>query len=170
MSELAEQLQQRAFAEPGVVPVDSSGRELADWTVRVVATSIDVIVLTVVQGGLRGMHLGGVALFLFDWVIVASYLCVIAWKGVTLGNLLTKTKVVDASSGEVLSLRRAFLRSASLLGLLVTLVGAGIDVLFPLIDARRQTLHDKVGNALVVRTGRIFPVPPVTPVGENDGH
>jgi len=164
-----EQLQQRAFAEPGAIPTDPQGRELADWTVRVVATSVDVIVLSVAQGIFKNLHLGSTALFVIDWLMGIGYLTAGAWGGCTLGNLVTKTKVVDANSGEVLRLRHALLRTFALVGLLVTLIGAGVDVLLPLIDGRRQSLHDKAGSSLVIRTGRIFAVPGSSSLGEDHG-
>jgi uncharacterized RDD family membrane protein YckC len=166
---IVEQLQERALAEPAAIPTDPKGRELADWTVRVVATCIDVVLLTGLQALGKQAHLGSLTLFLADWIVALGYLCFIAWKGVTVGNLVTKTKVVDEDSGEVLSLGRAVLRAASILGLLITLIGAGIDVLFPLIDGRRQTLHDKAGSSLVIRTGRIFALPGGKSLGDDHG-
>lgn len=168
-SGFAEQLQQRALAEPGDIPTDVLGRELADWTVRVVVTSIDVLFLSLVQGVMRNLHLQSTPLFIFDWVLVISYLCVIAWRGTTIGNLVTRTKVVDVSTGEVLSLKHTLLRTLSLVGLLLTLIGAGIDVLVPLIDEKRQSLHDKVASSVVIRTGRIFPAATWSAGGTNNG-
>ena len=170
LNALFDQIQQQAMAEPGTAPRDNAGRELADWTVRVVATSVDVVVLTLVQSVAKAVHLGSLALFIFDWVLVFGYLCSIAWRGVTIGNLVTKTKVVDAASGQVLSLRRAALRTLSLLGLILTLIGAGIDALLPLVDVRRQSLHDKAASSLVVRTGRVFRAANWTEAGDLGGH
>ncbi len=168
-SAFAEQLQQRVLAEPGDIPTDVLGRELADWTVRVVATSIDVLFLCLVQGVMKNLHFDSTALFIFDWLLAISYLCVIAWRGTTIGNVATRTKVVDANTGAVLNLKRTLLRTLALVGLLLTLIGAGIDVLIPLIDEKRQSIHDKAASSVVIRTGRIFPAAKWSAEGTSHG-
>jgi uncharacterized RDD family membrane protein YckC len=147
------------MAESPSTPHDPAGRELADWTVRAVATSLDVVVLTVAQGVLRTVGFSPVGLFVCDWVLVFGYLSVGAWLGATLGNVATRTRVVDERGGGRLSFLHAARRTLCLLGLLVTLIGAVVDVMVPHLDSRRQTLHDKAGHSLVIRSGRFFRAP-----------
>ncbi len=162
------QLAKAAIAESAGPPVDPMGRELADWTVRVVATTIDFLVVVAFQAILRGLAPRGAVQFVLDMAFALAYLTILGAGGKTLGGLVTKTSVVSASTGSQLGMRRAGLRSLALLGLAFTLIGAAVDVLLPLADPRRQCLHDKAAGSLVIRTGRIFPVASMTPPGPGD--
>ncbi|MEI6701119.1 MAG: RDD family protein [Actinomycetota bacterium] len=157
------QLAKAALAESAGPPLDAMGRELADWTVRVVATTIDFLVIVAFQALLRSLAPRGVVQFLLDIAFALAYLTLLGAGGKTLGGLLTKTAVVRASTGQPLGLNRAGLRSLALVGLAFTLIGAAVDVLLPLADPKRQCLHDKVAGSVVIRTGRIFPAATWTP-------
>jgi uncharacterized RDD family membrane protein YckC len=88
-------------------------------------------------------------------------LCVIAYgtilcggtKGQTLGMMVAKTRVVNASDGTTgigygKALGRALLEYVFALILLIPWV---IDMLWPLWDRMNQTLHDKAVSAVVVK-------------------
>ncbi len=151
------QLAKAAIAESAGPPVDARGRELADWTVRVVATTIDFLVLVAFQAVLRGLAPRGVVQFLLDIAFALAYLTMFGAGGKTLGGFLTKTAVVRSSTGQPLGIRRAGIRSLTLIGLAFSLIGAAVDVLLPLADPMRQCVHDKAAGSVVIRTGRIFP-------------
>ena len=72
--------------------------------------------------------------------------------GQTLGKKVLNIKVVDMSTGGTIDYGRAFLRW--LLPGAGTWVSCGllplIDGLWPLWDANRQALHDKIANTLVI--------------------
>ncbi len=76
----------------------------------------------------------------------------IGLRGQTLGMMAVRIKAVDATSGELIGVGRALGRDLvervlSFLFLLPLLV----DLLFPVWDSRRQTLHDKAVGSVVVR-------------------
>ena len=85
-------------------------------------------------------------------------------SGQTIGNRVVATQVRDALTGAAITRSQALRRWAaisayavlnvvlppSLEGIPVMLFLA--DCLFPLLDARKQTLHDKIAGTLVVRT------------------
>ncbi|HUY43073.1 MAG TPA: RDD family protein, partial [Acidimicrobiales bacterium] len=84
-------------------------------------------------------------------------------SGQTVGNRVAATKVIDALTGSRVSITQALKRwgfiavysSLEFTGtrgasVVVSLFGL-IDVLWPLFDQRKQTLHDKFAGTLVVR-------------------
>ena len=83
-------------------------------------------------------------------------------RGQTIGNRVAATRVRDAKSGQTITSQQALKRwglvaaysALSLLGpasggLFFTLIYL-IDCLWPLIDQRKQTLHDKFAGTIVV--------------------
>ena len=73
-------------------------------------------------------------------------------RGQTVGKMAMKIAVKDAETGGSIGYGRAFARwlIASILWGAFTLPGV-IDVLFPLWDPKRQTLHDKVVRSVVLQ-------------------
>lgn len=78
-------------------------------------------------------------------------------RGATLGKMVCRLRVVPTDQGQGgpgLDRRRAWVRPLVTQGLgLVPLLGL-VDLLFPLWDRRKQTLHDKVAGTQVVREQR----------------
>jgi len=76
----------------------------------------------------------------------------IGLRGQTLGMMAVRVRAVDAATGQLIGVPRAIGRDLfeRLLGFLFFFPLA-LDLLFPLWDRRRQTLHDKVTNTVVVR-------------------
>ena len=72
-------------------------------------------------------------------------------RGQTPGKMIMKIQVRDEATGGTVGYGKAFLRwlVAGLLGLLCG-IGSLIDGLFPLWDPKRQSLHDKAANTLVI--------------------
>jgi uncharacterized RDD family membrane protein YckC len=76
-----------------------------------------------------------------------------AARGQTPGKMLLRIRVV-AVDGQRLGYGRAFLRTATAVLLLNLLTVPGIvDMLWPLWDAQRQTLHDKAARSIVIPAG-----------------
>jgi uncharacterized RDD family membrane protein YckC len=76
-----------------------------------------------------------------------------AARGQTPGKMLLRIRVV-AVDGQRLGYGRAFLRTATAVLLLNLLTIPGIvDMLWPLWDAQRQTLHDKAARSIVIPAG-----------------
>jgi uncharacterized RDD family membrane protein YckC len=72
-------------------------------------------------------------------------------RGASVGQGIMKLKVVN-ERGEFLSMGAASLRLLAQVGLgFVPVVGSFLDLLWPLWDEKRQTLHDKAVNSLVIK-------------------
>lgn len=93
---------------------------------------------------------GGVLVPLLIEVLYAGFM--IGHRGQTLGMMAARTKAVDGTTGQLIGFWRAVGRDLfeRLLGFLLA-IPLIIDLLFPAWDPRRQTLHDKVTNTVVVR-------------------
>ncbi len=71
----------------------------------------------------------------------------ITFYGATAGKFITKTKVVDEDSGNLLPFGRAFLRAS------VRLIGEiffYFTFIFAFFDKKVQTLHDKISKCVVI--------------------
>jgi len=113
---------------------------------------------------LRGMHdtngtthhfrfaisTGGVLVLLVIGALYAGFM--IGLRGQTLGMMALRIKAVDATTGGLIGFPRALGRDLfeRLLGVLFV-IPLIVDLLFPVWDPRRQTLHDKVVNSVVIR-------------------
>jgi uncharacterized RDD family membrane protein YckC len=73
----------------------------------------------------------------------------IAQRGFSIGQCVVKVKVVDAY-GNLLTQGTAFVRLLARVGLGFVPFGSLLDMLWPLWDDRRQTLHDKAVGCYVV--------------------
>ena len=148
--------------------------DYATWSNRVVAYLIDsllvgaaMLLLYLVAGGLftgmaamAGGHSSSVAggmccllilIFPVATLLVGFYnrVYLVAQRGYSIGQGVMHLKVVDAAGG-LLTQSTAFIRLLAQAGLsMVPLVGI-LDLLWPLFDERRQTLHDKAVNCFVI--------------------
>jgi uncharacterized RDD family membrane protein YckC len=160
-------------------PVDSQGRVLAHWWKRVVATLIDSVILYIVNL-ILGAILGGVLDFTSEPTInpvtgeleggtgffaalilgnVILFLVGVAYyvffnggeKGQTPGKMAMKIQVRNEADGGPIGYGKAALRYivGAVLFILCFIPGV-VDVLFPLWDPKRQTIHDKAANTLVI--------------------
>jgi uncharacterized RDD family membrane protein YckC len=147
--------------------VDVPEQQLASWLRRGVALFLDaailglVIAVTMVAAGVPADELrerleGGetavfVALFLVPQAIYQT--AMIGSRNQTLGKMALGIAVVDADNRSRIGYARAFTRwlSTAALSALFT-IPTIVDHLWPLRDARNQTLHDKVARSVVVRT------------------
>ena len=155
-------------------PTDAQGRVLAEWWKRAVAALIDGVILSIpvfLLLSLFGLGIqksaetsdaqtvdgGAIAGFFITWLV---YMVVaIAYyvyfhgneRGQTPGKMVMNLQLRDEASGGPVGYGKAALRwlTAGALGLLCG-VGSLIDVLFPLWDPKRQTIHDKAANTLVI--------------------
>jgi len=164
-----------AYAPP---PVIAPGVEYAPWATRVAGFLIDYLLVLAAGGvlllvallafgslaglggamrsrGLSGFGGGGCccALLLLPLSSLAvglwnkAYL--VAQRGSSIGQGLMKIRVVNAQ-GQLLTMGEAVLRLLAHVALsFVPLLGL-VDLLWPLWDERRQTLHDKAVGSYVV--------------------
>ncbi|MFC7742993.1 RDD family protein [Nocardiopsis composta] len=72
-------------------------------------------------------------------------------SGRTLGKWVCRSRLVVQETCEPPSVGGAFVRELVLVALALTYIGLLIDLLWPLWDDRRQTVHDKAARTLVIR-------------------
>lgn len=93
------------------------------------------------------------AMFVYILIMLGIQALMLAKSGQSIGKKLTKIKIVDAETGEKVSLMRAFtLRSFIfiILNMLFMPIITIIDHIFALSE-KRQTLHDKLAKTKVVK-------------------
>jgi uncharacterized RDD family membrane protein YckC len=152
-------------------PAGPGGTQLASYGLRLAGWLIDAILLWVVlalvlwplhayrrihnTGNVHGMslHANGVGILIPAVVVIlyGMFLCG-SNRGQTLGMMIVKVRVVDANTGGPIGIGRALGRGAfEYLMAAIIFIPWVVDMLFPLWDQRRQTLHDKVTSSVVVR-------------------
>jgi uncharacterized RDD family membrane protein YckC len=149
-----------ASATPAVV--------LSGWWRRVGATLVDSVLLFlplyvafVLVGDVAGVAAGAIVSFALQGAYMVRLLA--SESGQTIGNRVVATRVRDALTGAPITRNQALKRWAVIsayaaLNIVLPPSLAEIpamlmllDCLFPLFDARKQTLHDKIAGTLVVR-------------------
>lgn len=157
-----------AAAGPPLPP----GATYAQWADRVVGYLIDMLlvgagmlVLYLVLGGLfammagLGSNLAGgmccmmILLFPVSSLLVGLFngVYLVAQRGSSIGQGVMNLKVVDIN-GNLLSTGTAFIRLIARVALgFLPMVGPLLDLLWPLWDDKRQTLHDKAVGSYVLK-------------------
>lgn len=164
---------------PGT-PGSAEGTPYATWPVRLGGYLIDAVIFLVIgvilflvfrhshaldvhlmsrKGG-RRRSVSAVPFLIAGalWVLYGTVL-IGGRRGQTVGMMVAGVRAVAAADRDALGYGRAFgravvegvLRLVNLLFFLLGLVWV-LDMLFPLWDRRRQTLHDKVVGSVVIRT------------------
>jgi uncharacterized RDD family membrane protein YckC len=142
--------------------------DYASWGNRALGYIIDSVLVGVVMGvlwlifagvlvGLAGHHAGGgvcclfIILFPLSTLLVGLYnrVYLVSQRGYSIGQGLVKVKVVDVN-GQLLTQGTAFLRLLVQAGMGFVPFLPVLDLLWPLWDERRQTLHDKAVNCYVI--------------------
>ena len=162
---------QPGYATPG--PPLPPGANYAQWADRVVGYLIDsllvgagMLVLYLVLGSLFAMIAGGlgsraagpmccmmIVLFPLASLLVGFYnrVYLVAQRGSSIGQGVMKLKVVDIH-GNLLTMGTALIRLVAQVALsFLPLVGPLLDLLWPLWDEKRQTLHDKAVGSFVLK-------------------
>jgi uncharacterized RDD family membrane protein YckC len=86
---------------------------------------------------------------LINWGLPALFVIGFwVWKGATPGKMAISARVVNADTGEPLSVLRAVIRY---LGYFVCCFSVGLGFLWVAFDRRKQGWHDKMANSVVVR-------------------
>jgi len=132
------------------------GQMFADELVLIIPVSVFIAVFDQVGGNFLGALAGFVLVGLYLFKLTSGA------QGQTLGNRVAATRIRDAATGKMLTTRQALQRTAIVVfyfvtafalprALLVFVVAVAIiDNLYPLFDARNQTLHDKIVGTIVV--------------------
>jgi len=169
------------YGAPGGAPTDAQGRPLAGWGKRALAAIIDGIIIAIpfyilmailgvgfanqvevdpVTGELTGGGGGFLAGFFLSWLLfmvlaIAYYVYFHGTeRGQTPGKMAMKIQLRDEATGGPVGYGKAALRwlVAGALGFLCG-IGSLLDILWPLWDPKRQTLHDKAASTLVIDIG-----------------
>ncbi len=144
-----------------------SSQQLGGWWRRVGATFTDNIILllptTVVLiliGAIAGSLVGALAGIATQGAY--QVLLLSSPRGQTLGNRIVATRVRDRNTGGPISTRQAmwrwgFIAAYSVIALVnspistaIATVVALVDVLFPLANPMKQTIHDRLAGTIVV--------------------
>ncbi len=164
----------------GGYPPPSAEAQYASWGIRVGGYLIDFVIFAVVtvllylvfrhthaldvhlmakRGTTRRRNISAVPFLIAGvlYVVYATLLCGSA-RGQTVGMMAVGVRAVDDRTRGPLGYGRALVRALvegvlRLLNLLFFLLGLVwvLDMLFPLWDKKRQTLHDKVAGSVVLR-------------------
>jgi uncharacterized RDD family membrane protein YckC len=144
-------------------PVDSLGRPLASWLKRALALAVDFFILSLFLSwfdreffpqvvNATNLHVVPsheiLQFFGVTVVLWIAYLSLLgsSRRGQTLGMMLYGIAVRDDRDGGQVRVGRAALRST----ILIVLFGFLFDLLWPLWDTRRQSIHDKAARTVVV--------------------
>ncbi len=142
---------------------------LAGWGQRVGATFVDYLVMLIPEYLLKVL-LGSVGGSIVFYFLFAAYLITqwLIYDGRTVGNRVLHTQIRDAAQGGSITNKQALWRYFFLEAYIIfDIVGVGsggatlifvafvyllVDLLFPLWDSRKQTVHDRFANTIVIRT------------------
>lgn len=155
------------FASPPPPPPPRStwttyGVQVASWWARVGAMVLDGVVLSlpavaigvVLAYGVGGGSGAAVAGLVINALVLGSYFGVLngVGDGQTIGNKATGIAVRDSTSNQPIGASRGWLRWFVRFALYMFFLLPGIvNDVWPLWDARRQTLADKVAQSVMVR-------------------
>jgi uncharacterized RDD family membrane protein YckC len=124
------------------------GAQLATWGERVISYFIEFgpfILLSVVGRAAGAAVYALVQLLSFAWSIYNAYLN--GATGQSVGKRLTGLRVVSESTGQPIGGGMGILRS---IAHIADAIICGIGFLFPLWDAKKQTLADKIVSTVVL--------------------
>jgi uncharacterized RDD family membrane protein YckC len=150
------------------------GPAYASWAIRLGGYLIDAVIFAVVQGILgavfrhsntlevrltmtangtvRHNNFSIVAIIITEVLMVLYATILIGGpKGQTIGMMVVGIRAVREDTMGVVGPSKAFGRALVSLVFGLTVIVGFIDLLFPLWDRKRQTLHDKVVGTVVLR-------------------
>jgi uncharacterized RDD family membrane protein YckC len=142
------------------------GPWLIDWVITSVVGSFVLLPIhavheagSTVRGGSQSQPLLGVtitnqgAILFVLFVIIYSTAFTGSARGQTPGMMVVHARAVDANSGAPIGYARALARIVVEYLLFALLVAPWVlDMVLPLWDPRRQTLHDKITTTVVIKT------------------
>jgi uncharacterized RDD family membrane protein YckC len=159
-----------SYSTPG--PPLPPGATYAEWADRVVGFLIDMLLVGAGMGvlyfvtlglfatmaGLGSSMAGGmccvmILLFPVSTLLVGLFngVYLVSQRGASIGQGVMNLKVVDIN-GNLLSTGTAFIRLLARVALgFVPMVGPLLDLLWPLWDDKKQTLHDKAVGSFVLK-------------------
>jgi len=165
------------FGMPSGGDMSFTTMRYAEWIDRVAAALIDgfltaavaivmIIIISIVAGGLgavggegaaTGILCLGMGITMLSALGLGLYnkVFLVSKRGFSIGQGIMKLKVVDAS-GNIPSVGTLILRLLVQLGMnavpFVGIILILLDLLWPLWDEKKQTLHDKAASTFVIKT------------------
>lgn len=140
--------------------MDGNDLEYVGFWARVGAALIDTVVLMlIITPALVAVYgreyffadgwVQGPADVLISWVLPAVA-CIWLWHKLraTPGKMLIGAEIVDADTGEAMTVGQSVLRY---LGYFVSTIPLGLGLIWVAFDPRKQGWHDKMANTVVVR-------------------
>ena len=103
-------------------------------------------------GGMGGFMSGGLLDLLVNWLAPAA--AVIAfwhYRQATPGKMLLSMRVVDARTGQPLTVPQSIVRY---LGYFVSIIPLCLGLIWVAFDSRKQGWHDKIAGTVVIRSTR----------------
>lgn len=132
----------------------------AGFWIRVAATLIDTLIISVFTIPLLFMFYGN-QMLLDDSIIkgpadlIISYILpaiavVVFWvyKSATPGKIVLKLKILDAKTGEQITVRQSIIRY---FGYFVSMIPLFFGIFWVAWDSKKQAWHDKIAGTVVVR-------------------
>ena len=124
---------------------------------RVGAMMVDSLIYSVLIALILGPKYVDSSFWSLEGIIsnsIALSLTIVLWVRYlgTPGKLLLGCQVVDADSGERMTVRQAMIRY---LGYFVSIFTLGVGFLWVAWDKRKQGFHDKIANTVVVYNGTV---------------
>ncbi len=136
-------------------PPYTDAMNYSSWGKRVGATIIDAIIIGIVGGiigailGAVGGDSGSIIGSLAGIVVYLAYETIMVGQGQTIGNKVLGMRIVTGD-GAAPGYGKAFVRTLISLAFDVISIVALVDVLMPLWDKQKQTLHDKIAGTFAV--------------------
>ena len=95
--------------------------------------------------------------FLVSWVF-PTVATILFWlrKRATPGKMAISAQVVDAATGDTITLGQALLRYV---GYCVSIIPFGLGIIWVAFDSRKQGWHDKIAGTVVVKKTNTGPEP-----------
>jgi uncharacterized RDD family membrane protein YckC len=144
---------QEATVRLPAVQADASG--YGHWVLRVISFVLDELVIVpfvaigyvLIAQGTTGWITFGITIVAYGMAIGFYNRCIrMGVTGQSWGKMVTGTRLVSASTGEPLGVGAVIIREMCHSVDFVLVIGG----LFPLFDARRQSLGDKIAGSVVV--------------------
>lgn len=138
----------------------SESIEYAGFWARVLATLVDTIVLVVITLPLSIAVYGNKIwesddLFIGGWDIVINWIfptmvIILFWcfRGATPGKMIMRMKVVDANTGQLLSVKQSIIRY---IGYFISTIPLFLGFIWIGLDKKKQGWHDKMAGTFVVK-------------------
>lgn len=144
--------------QPGTAgPVSAHGLPLASFAQRAIGALVDYVGPGLAALLIGSLFSGGSAYWIVSTLLNLATLAFFIWNtvlnggntGVTIGRGIAKTRLVSATTGQPIGPGMTFVRYlAHVVDSAICMIG----YLFPLWDAQRQTIADKLLGTVVVDT------------------